>query len=964
MITRPAVHQALKAWHNTRRLGELPLAQIPLIEAHRQEHGYQPTPTGRGLALREIIQRALDTLKPDGDPDPLEKRWRPYLLLTERYLNGRSPDYLIEILGIARSTFDHTQTDALESLSDLLRQWAHAPTPSPSPLFSLSPLPLPPTPFLAPPRPSYALIGRDPFFQQFKTSLLNGGHTLALYGLPGVGKTALTVALTHDSDLRSRYPDGVLWAGLGNHPNLLALLGIWGTALGLTADELSKLPNLDTRARAIHAAIGLRQMLLVIDDAWASADALTFNLGGPHCATVLTTRLPKVALDFAGDHTHLLPELSDEDGLALLAEFAPHILPAEPDAARALVHAAGGLPLAITLMGRHLRQETHTGPPRRLRTALERLQTTETRLRLTQPASPLDHQPSLSAEVPLSLLTVIAISTETLPEETRRAFNALSIFPPKPNTFSEEAALTVCSAVTPAPLIALDSLVDGGLVEYLPSDRYTLHPILAEFAHLELAETLTLAATVAEHFTHFFLRTLPDDLEPDAENLLAALTLADTLPLPDDLIRGANAFCPYLETRGLYTLAEHHLTRAEAVARQSPDSEPLLATLNNLGRIAQRQGNYPRAEACYREALALTDGGVVSSLRSAILQGLGLVALSRGEFAQAGEYLNESLVVARAEGNATVVSAVLSNLGALHFNRGEYDRAGELFQEGLVEARKASLQQQTNALLTNLGVLSARRGDLGQAQAFFEEALELARQLGQRSHTSYLLTNLGTLASERGEQATAVAYFQEGLKLAREMGQRDRVGHLLANLGALATKEKDYARAEEYLTESLSLSREIGHRQNLILALTNLSGLRMSRETYSEALPFLEEAMALAREIGQVGYISSIELEFGRFYLGLANYEDAEKAYEEGLALARQLGTLAGVGRALFGLARVAFARGEKGRAVELAQESVETYQKIGHYRENIVRVWVKEAGLEMGQGVENVSPPHLVDDF
>lgn len=963
MLTRPAVHQALKAWHSTHRLGELPLAQIPLIEAHRQEHGYQPTPTGRGLAVREILQRALDTLKPDGDPDPLEKRWRPYLLLTERYLNGRSPDYLIEILGVARSTFDHTQTDALESLTDLLRQWAHAPTtssPSSLPLFSSSPT----IPFLAPPRPSYALIGRDPFFQQFKTSLLNGHHPLALYGLPGVGKTALTVALAHDPNLRAHYPDGVLWAGLGNHPNLLALLGVWGTALGLTADELSKLPDLDTRARAIHAAIGLRQMLLVIDDAWTSAEALTFNLGGPHCATLLTTRLPKVALDFAGDHTHLLPELSDEDGLALLAEFAPHVIPVEPDAARALVYAAGGLPLALTLMGRHLRQETHTGPPRRLRTALERLQTTETRLRLTQPASPLDHQPSLSAELPLSLLTVIAISTETLPEETRRAFNALSLFPPKPNTFTEEAALSVCAAVTLAPLIALDSLVDGGLVEYLSADRYTLHPILAEFAHLELAESPSLAATVAKHFTHYYLRALPDDLEPDAENLLAALTLAYTHHLSDDLIRGANAFCPYLETRGLYALAEHHLARAETAARQLPDPAHLLANLNNLGRIAQRQGNYPRAEACYREALFLAEGGAASPLRSAILQGLGLVALSRGDFAQAGELLNESLVVARAEGNATVVSAVLSNLGALHFSRGEYDRAGNLFQEGLDEARKAGLQQQTNALLTNLGVLSARRGDLVQAHAFFEEALELARQLGQRSHTSYLLTNLGTLASERGEQATAVAYFQEGLKLAREMGQRDRVGHLLANLGALATKEKDYVRAGAYLTESLTLSREIGHRQNLILALTNLSGLQMSREAYSEALPYLEEAMALAREIGQVGYISSIELEFGRFYLGLANYEDAKKAYQEGLVLARQLGTLAGVGRALFGLARVAFEQGDSVRAVQFAGESIETYQKIGHYRESTVRAWVKEAGLEAGQGVENVSLPHFVDDF
>ncbi|NUM46704.1 MAG: hypothetical protein HUU38_18525, partial [Anaerolineales bacterium] len=177
-LVRPAIHQALKAWHNTRRLGELPLAQIPLVETHRQKQGYQPTSTGRGLALRETLQRALDALKPDGEPDPLEKRWRPYLLLTERYLNGRSPDYLIELLGIARSTFDHTQTEALETLTDLLRQWAHNPAPPPPPLFASSPLP--PSPFLAPPLPTHTLIGRTALFDELKTHLLNEHRPLAL----------------------------------------------------------------------------------------------------------------------------------------------------------------------------------------------------------------------------------------------------------------------------------------------------------------------------------------------------------------------------------------------------------------------------------------------------------------------------------------------------------------------------------------------------------------------------------------------------------------------------------------------------------------------------------------------------------------------------------------------------------------------------------------------------------------
>ena len=960
-ISRKTVHQALKTWDNARRLGELPLAHLNIIENQRQKNNYLPTPTGYGLALRETLQRALETLRPDGEPDPLEKRWRPYLLLTERYLNGRSPDFLVELLGIARSTFDHTQTDALETLADLLRQWehttaaigvaqpgrdqpAHAWEGQPSPREKTSSLPLP---FLVPTLPAYPLIGREGVFSHLKRQLLaestRDARSVALSGLPGVGKTALVVALAHDSDLRIYYPDGVLWVGLGNHPNLLALLGTWGTALGLSPDELSKLPDLETRARALHAAIGLRKMLLVVDDAWSAADALAFKLGGPNCATLLTTRLPKIALDFAGENAHALSELSDEDGLSLLAEFAPHVIITESDAAKALVHAAGGLPLALTLMGRHLRKETHTGPPRRVRAAVELLQTTEIRLRLSQPASPLDHQPSLPATLPLSLLSVIAISEETLDPKTRQVFHALSVFPPKPNTFSERAAL----AVTEASLDCLDTLTDYGLLEFVAPDRYTLHPTLSEYARLELAEFPAEKTAAAQRMARHFIQNLPSVLsdtsvlDDNSENILAALRFSYKHQLSDELIQGANAFCAYLEAHGLYTLAEDHLARAETAARARSDPGQLLQTLNNLGHVSHRRGDYAQAEAYYREALTLSRPEDDPSTHSAVLQGLGLIALSRGDFPRAEEHLRESLVVARACGDPTQISAVLSNLGALHVTRGEYDQAGQLFEEGLNLARQAELRQQANALLTNLGVLCARRGDFGQARMYFEEALALARQMGHRSHTSYLLTNLGTLANDQGEQTQAVAYFQEGLALAREMGQRERVGHLLANLGALATDRKNFDQAQVYLDESLTLAREMGHRQNTIFALTNLGGLRVATGDAKQADAFLEEALSLAREIGQPGFITAILLEYGNLYLKRKDWGKAQQSYQEALSYAQNLGAQANMGHALFGLAQVAEAQRHFADAKRLGQESLVAYQKIGHFKGGQVRQWL-----------------------
>src|SRR5581483_8262002 len=226
-------------------------------------------------------------------------------------------------------------------------------------------------PTLPPPLSGAAkLIGRDYVFQELKQQLCAGKGVVltAINGLPGVGKTTLAVELAHDEQVLAQFPDGVLWAGLGPTPDMFAILNHWGTLLGLSTLQAAKLKTAEDWSKALHALIGQRRLLLVIDDAWRIEAALAFKVGGPHCAYVLTTRFPGIAQLFTSEagEAVVLHELSTEDGLTLLARLAPEVVRSEPEGARALVEAVGGLPLALTLMGRYLRGQAYTGQPRRI----------------------------------------------------------------------------------------------------------------------------------------------------------------------------------------------------------------------------------------------------------------------------------------------------------------------------------------------------------------------------------------------------------------------------------------------------------------------------------------------------------------------------------------------------------------------------------------------------------------------
>ncbi|MDQ6659376.1 MAG: NB-ARC domain-containing protein, partial [Chloroflexota bacterium] len=320
-------------------------------------------------------------------------------------------------------------------------------------------------------QPAIRLVGRDDELAQIKQRLCSGGNVAltALNGLPGVGKTALSIALAHDPEVREHFRDGVLWAGLGPQPNISGLLSRWGTLLGISSTEIATLSTHEAWARALRIAIGSRSMLLIIDDAWQLEEALIFKVGGPNCAHLLTTRFPALATHITVDGATLIQELNKDESMTLLKLLAPGIIDREEKGAATLVHAVGGLPLALTLMGNYLRKQAHSGQARRINAALTRLSDAEERLQISEPHGPVESHPSLSSDTPLSLQSVIAVTDQQLSEQARMALYALSAFPAKPNNFSEQAALRVAQCTVDT----LDALIDAGLLESSSSDRYT-----------------------------------------------------------------------------------------------------------------------------------------------------------------------------------------------------------------------------------------------------------------------------------------------------------------------------------------------------------------------------------------------------------------------------------------------------------------------------------------------------------
>src|SRR5947209_19743353 len=225
-------------------------------------------------------------------------------------------------------------------------------------------------------------------------------------------------------------------------------------------------------------------MLLIIDDAGSLKYVRTFRVAGANCAHLITTRYPSIASQAGTDGALSISELNEDESMQLLRLLAPRVVEREEQKTRDLVHAVGGLPLALNLIGNYLRMHLYTGQERRIDAALTRLSDAEERLHIGEPHGLVDRHTSLPLDTPISLKSIIAVSDHHLSQQASTALYALSVFPAKPNSFSEQAALAVANL----DVATLDELMDAGLLESGDVNHYTLHQTVADYARSCLEE--------------------------------------------------------------------------------------------------------------------------------------------------------------------------------------------------------------------------------------------------------------------------------------------------------------------------------------------------------------------------------------------------------------------------------------------------------------------------------------------
>ena len=238
-------------------------------------------------------------------------------------------------------------------------------------------------------------------------------------GMAGIGKSVLAAALARDLEIRRAFPDGIFWVGVGQLPQdgdaqrqrLAELQRHVARELGHEA--LFNDPQVGKQALRDLLADGKKAVLLILDDVWQRAAADAFDVAGPRCRLLLTTRDAGLVTALAGtDYQVQLP--SEAEALALLASTSGSTAEDLPEQARQVVAQCGRLPLALALCGGMLRSGTPWGD------LLDALREHELEFLADDYAAEAQHQ---------NIARALELSIHVLPEDKQRRFAELAVFP-------------------------------------------------------------------------------------------------------------------------------------------------------------------------------------------------------------------------------------------------------------------------------------------------------------------------------------------------------------------------------------------------------------------------------------------------------------------------------------------------------------------------------------------------------
>lgn len=784
---------------------------------------------------------------------------------------------------------------------------------------------------------------------------------VGIFGMGGVGKTALAVAAAHR--LMDQYPDAQLHIKLQTSTG--ALTPTQALAQLISAVQPGEaLPNSEEELQARYLSLLYGKRAIVFLDNAVDHQQVSALMPPEGCLVLITSR-HRLALP--GLHAIKLTPLPAQDACQLVLRIAPRM----DQCAGELAELCGCLPLALRASSSLVAVADDLDVP----TFLETLRDERSRLE------------RIGTEgVDIGLEATFNVSYGRLTPQVARVFERLAVFPADFFSLAEETV-----AEDPNHT-ALSTLVRQSLVEFnADTNRYRLHDLTRSFALTRLSEG-DLAAAQANHAKFYcavaeiledqylseedhdptgWLEAFATDWPNIAVGQAWAAKHVDNNEVAADLCMGYSSVCDtlLLQTQRAQTRvawaeaslaaarrlglreaegdAQHAIAqaykdlgdpnqaldwfhRALSVARELGSRHNEAATLDAVANTWMDLGDTERAARLHGEALAIAEAIDDQDLRYKILTNLAGVFIRTSDYDEALRLLNTALDLTKSLGRRNEAAGILNSIGEVHRHLDQDDLALSCYSEALALNREYGDVTGTASVLRNLGILYRYADDDDRALSCYQEELDIRRQLGDRRSEGEVLGNIGIVYGASGDHDQAIPYFEQQLAIALDTGNRHSEGAAHSNMGNVERARGNPSAALTHFEQFLEIASTLGDRSSVCSALRKVALCHVDLGYPHLGIHYFEQALGLAKDIGNPSKIADSLDDLGQAHQANEDFAAALDSFNEALSIWEETGNARRAHQQLTRLAGVFEATGDNAKAIESLKAALEIQEAMG----------------------------------
>lgn len=360
-------------------------------------------------------------------------------------------------------------------------------------------------------------------------------------------------------------------------------------------------------------------------------------------------------------------------------------------------------------------------------------------------------------------------------------------------------------------------------------------------------------------------------------------------------------------------------------------------SLNNLGILERRFGNYKGAIANYQTALEIQQPLNNPRLDSTGWNNIGDVYAIQGDYAAALTNYEKSLGLSRQAGNRNQIASTTSNIAQVYQAQGQLQRSLVTNQEALTMLRAIGDRPQEATVLNNRSTTYVALAQYDQAQQLVQQSLKIYRELNDKAGEGVSLNNLAIVVGQAGDYDQSIKLHEQSLAIFDKIGEREKTATVLGNLGRAYVDLAQYAKGIDYYNKSLALHESIGSVPGVLSTQGNLAGIYRTLGQYDKSLTLYQSVAARSTTIGENNTMGIALAGTANILLERQDFTAANTAIQTALKTHRTSGAKRSEVYALRILGKLQARQNQPDQALATLQQGLDLTKDIGPLEESLL---------------------------